>query len=69
LPEDKVYIAEAWRDHGGSFVSRLGAALAYADPVNTRLILSTWSNYVNIYRDQAIQRKEKSLLIYKTHHK
>ena len=67
LPEDKIYVAETWRDHGGSFVSKLGSALAYADAVNAGLILLHFKHYVEDYKDQILERKAKSLEVKRTH--
>lgn len=49
---DKSSIAQVRRDHGGGFVSALGAALWHADPINSQKIVDVFSNYVEDYEDQ-----------------
>lgn len=66
LPEDKVYVAEAWRDNGGGFVSRLGIALAYADPLNALIILTHFNKYVDAYEAEILERKRRGLIIKRT---
>jgi len=61
LPEDKIFVVDAWEKFGGGFVSSLAVALRRADPINTMKILNTFENYIYDYYDQiiAIKNNEK----------
>ena len=56
MKENEVNIvAEEMQRYGGSFVSKLGAALAHADIVNARKIKETWPEYWAQYSNMKVK--------------
>jgi len=55
---DRIEIANAMIDHGGSFVSALGKALLLADENNARRIRLAFYEYWNEYRGMAEMDKK-----------
>jgi len=45
-----VAVARAMKKYGGSFVSMIGRALLYADPINQQKIKDTWPEYWEEYK-------------------
>ena len=53
LHNEKLKVATAMRQHGGSFVSQLGATLFLADIPNTLKIKHAFSSYWETYAEMA----------------
>lgn len=56
LHNEKLSVAAAMRQYGGSFVSALGAALFMADIPNTLRIKHAFASYWSTYATMAAQR-------------
>ena len=61
IEEEKYYVALGMEQYGGSFVQKLGEALARADMFNTQKIKSTWPDEWNKYLHMGkhIDKKKK----------
>lgn len=66
IPEkyDRVYVAQAMIDDGGSFVHNLGKALMQADLINTTKIKVVFPEYWERYGSTSLERHKKKVAGY-----